>query len=107
MLGAISAIYIAGPMDGVPNHNFPLFNRVAANLRRQGFVVFTPTENGCAPDSPYLTHIDADIDMIQKCNAMLMLPGWHRSRGAQAEMEIAKWRNMTILFSDAHPEVLK
>ena len=37
-------IYIAGPMRGVPEFNFPLFNSVTLALRKAGHDVFNPAE---------------------------------------------------------------
>lgn len=38
-------IYIAGPMSGLPEFNYPAFNRAAAVLRAQGHHVENPAEN--------------------------------------------------------------
>lgn len=36
--------YIAGPMSGIPQFNFPLFHAAAAALRAQGFDIVSPAE---------------------------------------------------------------
>ncbi len=38
-------IYLAGPMTGLPDYNFPAFMKAAAYLRSQGAIVFNPAEN--------------------------------------------------------------
>ena len=35
-------LYLAGPMRGVPEFNFPAFFRAAAQLEREGHIVFNP-----------------------------------------------------------------
>ena len=37
-------IYLAGPMRGYANFNFPAFDYAAAKLRNKGFEVFSPAE---------------------------------------------------------------
>lgn len=37
-------VYVAGPMRGIPEFNFPAFNLAAKNLRADGHVVFNPAE---------------------------------------------------------------
>ena len=37
-------VYIAGPMTGIPQYNFPEFDRVATLLRAMGYDVVSPAE---------------------------------------------------------------
>lgn len=37
-------LYLAGPMRGIPEFNFPAFMSAAADLRAQGHIVFNPAE---------------------------------------------------------------
>jgi hypothetical protein len=41
-------IYVAGPMRGIPEFNFPAFHDAAARLRNEGHVVFNPAERDIA-----------------------------------------------------------
>lgn len=38
-------IYLAGPMSGLPDLNYPAFHAAAAKLRAMGHVVLNPAEN--------------------------------------------------------------
>ena len=38
-------VYISGPMAGVPEHNFPEFQKTADLYRAQGFDVVSPHES--------------------------------------------------------------
>lgn len=38
-------VYIAGPMTGLPDFNYPLFHMAAARWRAAGWVVCNPAEN--------------------------------------------------------------
>lgn len=87
-------IYIAGPMRGLPEHNFPAFNRAAARFRALGWAVMNPVEIGAAlggNDSslPPEAYVRADIVALASCDAIALLPGWEKSVGARCEAIIA------------------
>lgn len=42
----INRVYLAGPMTGIEDFNFPAFNDMAAKLRARGYVVENPAEHG-------------------------------------------------------------
>ena len=39
-------LYVAGPMTGLPGHNYAAFDGAAALLAERGYPVENPTENG-------------------------------------------------------------
>jgi hypothetical protein len=105
-------VYLAGPMQGYPEFNFPRFNAVAAALRAGGHTVFNPAEKdierhngtdiskGNATGSLEQSKIEhkfslrqalaEDMEFIcQQANAIVLLPGWEKSNGAQAEHRCA------------------
>lgn len=71
-------IYICGPMTGLPEYNYPAFHAAAAELRAQGWHVVNPAENA-EPTAP----------QVRGAALLALLPGWHQSRGAQAEVSLA------------------
>lgn len=83
-------LYLAGPMAGYAEHNYPEFNCAAALLRADGYEVFNPAEN---PDGgvrrPRSFYMQRDIPALMDCDAIVTLPHWQRSRGACLEMWIA------------------
>ena len=110
--GANSArrIYLAGPMQSIPEFNFPRFNAIAAILRTSGNTVFNPAEK----DIERLGHDlskgndTGSLDVANKqgfslrqalaedtnficleANVIMMLPGWETSKGARAEHALA------------------
>lgn len=89
-------IYLAGPMRGYPEHNFPEFHRVAALLRDTGHEVFNPAENDADRASRGLTTTIRDVlgdDLKWICahaDAVAVLDGWIHSMGARAEVATAK-----------------
>lgn len=89
-------IYIAGPMRGIPEHNFPLFNFTADRLRQRGHQVINPVDIGekhFQNDTSKTTQhefITKDILELLTCDALAVLPGWEKSCGASIEVAIAK-----------------
>jgi hypothetical protein len=94
-----TTVYIAGPMTGYPNHNFPAFLRAAEVLRKNGYEVVCPAEIN--PDKPDY-HIAFRKDMIEflqrDCDYLVLLPGFVESKGAMFELQLAVMLGMPIYF---------
>jgi len=83
-------IYIAGPMTGYPDHNFPAFCEAAKRFREAGWEVVNPAENfGGDTSLPREAYMRCNIAAIAQCDAIAMLPGWQNSRGATLERDVA------------------
>lgn len=83
-------IYLSGPMTGEPEHNFPVFNKAAADLRAEGKTVFNPAESfGGRTDLQRKEYMRADVEALLKCKGIALLPGWRRSKGAVLEALVA------------------
>ena len=96
-------IYVSGPMTGIPELNFPAFNRVTVLLRSQGHEVINPVEINPDPNADWYDCIVADIRAMQGCDAICLLKGWHNSWGAKIEYCVAKRHNMKrMLESDLY-----
>lgn len=94
--GKMKRIYIAGPMSGLPLSNYPAFHEAAARLRSEGHHVENPAENNVPEGSPWETYMRAAIAQLIRCDAIVMLPGWSKSRGAQIEHDLAVTLGMTV-----------
>lgn len=85
-------VYLAGPMRGLPDFNYPAFHEAAHQLRAMGFDVFNPAEafdgDQSLPASTYLRHDFEEI--VKRTQAMVVLPGWQESQGARVEVQIAR-----------------
>ena len=93
-------IYIAGPMTGQPDHNYPAFHAAAERFRQAGWEVVNPAENfGGRTDLPRESYLRADVALLVECDAVAMLPGWEDSRGAKMEYLLA--RELTLPVLDA------
>jgi hypothetical protein len=83
-------IYIAGPMTGLPEMNFPAFHEAASRWRRAGWEVVNPAENfGGRKDLPRSSYMRADITSLLQCGAIAFLPGSAQSKGASLEYLLA------------------
>jgi len=114
-------LYLAGPMRGYPQFNFPAFHRAAAQLREEGHEVFSPAERdiarhngvdisvnnstGCAEEAKaqhgfnLREALAEDTDWIcRHAEALALLPGWETSKGARAEYALAAALGLPIVF---------
>ena len=82
-------IYIAGPMSGLPDYNYPAFNAAAEQLRAAGWVVENPAENEPPACGTWAGWMRLGIAQLIRCDAVALLPGWSTSRGAMLEHYIA------------------
>lgn len=118
-------VYIAGPMRGIPLFNFPAFDRAAELLRSLGHVPINPADfdrhEGFDPTSLPADFDWRDLDaigfnlreaaerdlvaIVQAATAILLLPGWERSKGARAERAVAEWLGLRIFTQVDFPEV--
>lgn len=89
-------LYVAGPMSGLPEYNYPAFKAAAAELRECGFEVICPAENGLPADAPWIDHMRVDIGHLLTCSAVAVLPGWENSRGARLEVHLARELGLTV-----------
>lgn len=84
----MTRIYIAGPMTGLPEYNYPAFHAAAAKLRAIGYEVENPAEN---PEQPSWQHyMRLAVRQLASCDAVALLPGWEHSRGAKEEFRLAQ-----------------
>jgi hypothetical protein len=91
-------IYIAGPMTGLPDLNFPAFHYEAAKLRAHGFEVVNPAEVNPDKGMSWVDCMRTDIAELVKCDAIRLLPGWEHSKGATLEEHIAERLGLQIIL---------
>lgn len=102
-------IYLAGPMTGHPEFNYPLFNEYAGHWRAEGYDVINPAErDGGRTDLPYEQYMRGAVRDVANADAVAVLSGWETSGGARMEMTIAKQIGMPIYDarSYASPQIL-
>ena len=99
-------IYIAGPMTGMPEFNYPAFREAAQRLRNAGMTVVSPVEIGekygtaeeiNAVPAKLENLILEELDALATCDAIYLLPGWQRSAGTRNELRLALSLKLEIL----------
>jgi len=80
-------VYIAGPMTGLPDFNYPAFHAEAARLHALGYAPANPARN--PEQATWLDYMRVAIRQMVTCDAVALLPGWQQSRGASIEYSIA------------------
>jgi hypothetical protein len=90
-------LYLAGPMTGFEDFNFPAFNKMAADLRARGYVVENPAEHGVVADADWADYMAYDLTRLGLCGQVAVLPGWENSKGARLEVHIARELGMPVV----------
>lgn len=101
--------YLAGPMTGIEDYNFPAFNKAAADLRSRGWKVYNPADLGEGQTGKgkgqFLEHELAFI-CSEDCDAIVCLPGWEDSEGANLEVHAARvCEKPVLLYGDELLEI--
>lgn len=105
--------YIAGPMRGIEEFNFPAFDDARAYLNTHGWKAISPADLDRIEGDDKLTSEEAaslktqrrmvarDAGVLQclrpeSGDAVFLLPGWERSQGAAAEFFLARWLSLPV-----------
>lgn len=92
-------LYIAGPMTGYPELNFPAFHAEAARLRALGFEIVNPAEINADPCVEWLECMRRDIRALVLCDGIALLEGWEESRGAKVEHKLARGLGLRVYMA--------
>ena len=115
-------VYCSGPMTGKPDLNRPAFDAAEKRLTAQGHFVINPHRIselfGTAEElaksfsalygeiiiggplrAPTLACavLDADLAAVRSCDAIYLLRGWEKSRGAKKELAEALAHGLTVM----------
>lgn len=89
-----TCLYVAGPMTGLPEFNYPAFRRAGEQLQSVGYRVLNPVDaeqHNPTPGKPqswdwYMRHA---LRMVLDAQGIALLPGWQHSKGARLEVSVA------------------
>lgn len=86
-------IYIAGAISTNPNYE-KQFEEAENLLLDQGHAVVNPVKN---LGFDYKDYIDMGLCELMHCEAIYLLPGWEKSKGAQLEALYAETVGLSII----------
>ena len=89
-MGAAKVIYIAGKITGNASY-LEQFEQAEAEVRAVGFVPLSPAK--LPPEIDNATAFPICHAMIDAADAVLLIPGWSQSIGAQMELSYCKYIN--------------
>ena len=109
--------YLCGPMSHLPQFNIPAFDAAAKHLRAQGISIVSPAElDGPEFRKACLASVDGELPQIEQggtwgellardvkliadeqIEAIVVLPGWEHSRGANLETFVGRLCGLPVL----------
>ena len=92
-------IYISGPITGDPNYK-EKFDKAETSLNNNYDVVNPTKVVPFDENKTWSDYMREDIKVLLECNAIYMMKGWQKSKGATLEFIIAKHLDMTIIYED-------
>lgn len=107
--------YLAGPMSGIDKFNIPMFLSEKERLEKLGYTIQLPADLHDPEIVEQLLNETGDIENINftwaqalgedvkiigdKCDGVMVLPGWETSKGARLETFLAYVQQMPIIDS--------
>jgi hypothetical protein len=89
-----TVIYVAGPMTGYPEFNYPAFDAAERALLDLGYGVLNPTDaeklNDTGKPQEWAWYMRHALRMVVSSDGLAVLPGWEKSRGALLEVYVAQ-----------------
>ena len=100
-LAFVTGPYRSKTIYGI-KQNIESAEKVALELWKMGYAVICPHKNtalfdGSVPDDVV---IGGDLVILDRCDVIVMIPGWKNSEGAKGEHEKAKQLGLTIIYEE-------
>lgn len=102
----IPVIYVAGPIRDETAWGREQNIRRAEGLALEvwqaggaGVCMHSMTRYYCEKDASYETWMAGDMEILSRCDAVLLTPDWEKSPGARAEVEFARCLGIPVLHT--------
>ena len=94
----ISGPYRASTVYGI-KHNVDIAGAVALKYWKRGYAVICPHKNSAFFDGecPEKVWLDGDIEILRRCDVIVMMSGWEQSEGARADLHEAERCGMPVI----------
>lgn len=96
---SVLIVYISGAMSGIKDYNYPLFFQTEEELNKRGVKAINPARLGYVDEYSWNDYLRRDIKALMDADAILMLKGWGKSKGASLEKYIAEEIGMQVFYS--------
>lgn len=89
-------VYVAGPMSGLPEFNYPAFFHASAKLEEVGIEAINPARTRPPECKTWLDFMRHSLRDLADCDGICALSGWGDSRGASLEVHIARSLDLPV-----------
>lgn len=97
----MKTVYIAGPMTGIEDFNFPAFYKAAKEWEAAGWTVINPADScGGYTAGSWGFYLEvARTSLTNGAHAIALLDGWEDSDGAVCEKALAQKYSLEIYLA--------
>lgn len=98
-------IYIAGPISGLDRELvIRKFMNAEESVKAEGFEAVNPIRL-CRWSWGWWRCMAVCVRALLKCDGIMLMPGWRKSRGARIEYRVARWmgRRKVMVWWDGKP----
>lgn len=99
----MEVVYLIGPYRHIDDwerlRNIDAAAMTARKLWKMGYACICPHNNTrffSGSDIPESLFLDGNINILKRCNAVIVMDGYKTSSGSQKEIQAAKENNITI-----------
>lgn len=94
-------VYLAGPYRGEIDFNILKAQQAACKLWEMGYWVICPHLNTARFEEFCRVHVDvyleAYLEVVSRCDLVVLLPGWEKSEGSVAEKAVAEANRIPVV----------